>query len=300
MESTTSSSLSLGARSSLQQQHGSSYPSTPASDTLGGRTAQARPPPSSISTAPSAVPTLQQPSSLAQSFGANPRPSLGVSHSFSRSSSATMDQRYQPYADLSGNHHYSQASSNIPSNSPLALADIRPRGEQSSRDYNDEYPITQTTSAYVAPWPIYGFDWCKWPVSGSSAGKMAICSHLEDPHNFVIYFLQQTTGLFKLTHSSRYRYWTRPSHQVTWDLLGPPQPPSSLQRQPRQPVPTPSPVSCGNRHHHRNRPQTSSPRPATIYASGRSPLQCPRPRPIPSRAAPPRTQNPHQSPSSRP
>ena len=41
-------------------------------------------------------------------------------------------------------------------------------------------------SSYLAPWATYAYDWCKWPVNGgSSCGKMAVGSYLEDPHNFI-------------------------------------------------------------------------------------------------------------------
>jgi hypothetical protein len=44
----------------------------------------------------------------------------------------------------------------------------------------------QSPSSYLAPWPIYAFDWCNWATSpGTGSGKVAICSYLEDPHNFV-------------------------------------------------------------------------------------------------------------------
>lgn len=46
-----------------------------------------------------------------------------------------------------------------------------------------------TNSNYVAPWPIYAADWCKWPMSsgGSFAGKVAMGSYLEDGHNYVCF-----------------------------------------------------------------------------------------------------------------
>jgi WD repeat-containing protein 68 len=42
-------------------------------------------------------------------------------------------------------------------------------------------------SNYLAPWAAYALDWCKWPVlpNGSSSGKVALGSYLEDSHNFV-------------------------------------------------------------------------------------------------------------------
>ncbi|KAI4107006.1 MAG: hypothetical protein L6R37_001899 [Teloschistes peruensis] len=55
-----------------------------------------------------------------------------------------------------------------------------------SADANSSF---STNSNYMAPWPVYAFDWCKWPVqsqnSGDAAGKMAIGSFVEDGHNFI-------------------------------------------------------------------------------------------------------------------
>ena len=95
-------------------------------------------------------------------------------------------------------HRYtsSQTNQGDPTYSPLGLADIRPLadsvandGPQSGNPYlNDGYPAFPTNSNYLAPWAVYAFDWCKWPVqqnSGDSAGKMAIGSYVEDGHNFV-------------------------------------------------------------------------------------------------------------------
>lgn len=96
-------------------------------------------------------------------------------------------------------HRYtsSQTNQGDAGYSPLGLADIRPLadsiandGPQSGNSYsNDGYPAFPTNSNYLAPWAVYAFDWCKWPVqqqvSGDSAGKMAIGSYVEDGHNFV-------------------------------------------------------------------------------------------------------------------
>lgn len=80
------------------------------------------------------------------------------------------------------------------SHSPLNLTDIRSRtvsnanegmigmGTNTLFSYSD----TATNSNYLAPFATYAYDWCKWPVmDGNSAGKMAVGSYLEDPHNFV-------------------------------------------------------------------------------------------------------------------
>lgn len=75
-------------------------------------------------------------------------------------------------------------------NTPLGLADIRPRADSSLSDGlpgNYELSTPQPgTSNYLAPWALYAFDWCKWPSQGNSAGKLAIGSYLEDGHNFVL------------------------------------------------------------------------------------------------------------------
>ena len=79
------------------------------------------------------------------------------------------------------------------SHSPLALADIRPRADSSLDDafggptgFDDGSEKVPTNSNYLAPWAVYAFDWCKWPVQGGNgAGKIAIGSYLEDPHNYV-------------------------------------------------------------------------------------------------------------------
>lgn len=79
-----------------------------------------------------------------------------------------------------------------PSHSPLNLTDIRSRAIS---DANDgavgtnvlfSYSEAPTNSNYLAPFPTYAYDWCKWPLmGGNSAGKMAVGSYLEDPHNFI-------------------------------------------------------------------------------------------------------------------
>lgn len=72
-------------------------------------------------------------------------------------------------------------------------------------DYDNRTP---TNSNYLAPWPVFAFDWCKYPVTqGNSAGKMAIGSYLEDPHNFVR-LLQLPLIELKINHY-RSKLWTR-------------------------------------------------------------------------------------------
>lgn len=86
---------------------------------------------------------------------------------------------------------YTPSSSRNVSNTPLGLADIRPRADSSLSDGipgTPGYDITTSqarTSNYMAPWALYAFDWCKWAPQGNSAGKLAIGSYLEDGHNYV-------------------------------------------------------------------------------------------------------------------
>lgn len=79
-----------------------------------------------------------------------------------------------------------------PSHSPLNLTDIRSRAVSDANEGVQgtgtllSYSETATNSNYLAPFPTYAYDWCKWPVmGGGSAGKMAVGSYLEDPHNFI-------------------------------------------------------------------------------------------------------------------
>ncbi|KHN95440.1 WD domain containing protein [Metarhizium album ARSEF 1941] len=77
------------------------------------------------------------------------------------------------------------------SNTPLGLADIRPRADSSMSDgvpgaTGQDISSTQPgPSNYMAPWAVYAFDWCKWPPLANGAGKLAVGSYLEDGHNFI-------------------------------------------------------------------------------------------------------------------
>lgn len=147
------------------------------------------------------------PQTMAQDQYANPsRPApLNASHSYSRSSpSAGFDgQNYMPYPSTPGSSELSQYASpatqkytpqqrNV-SNTPLGLADIRPRADPNllenvpgANPYSyDGANAVPTNSNYLAPWAIYAFDWCKWPAQSHDAGKVAVGSYLEDGHNFV-------------------------------------------------------------------------------------------------------------------
>jgi WD repeat-containing protein 68 len=169
---------------------------------------------SSSSTAPGSA-TNMQPHPIqtnAQQYAQSSQPPSrsNTHHSHSRSSPAGMDglsstgQKYIPFnqtpnqTPLSSNPKaFNAMSSGNPSggtsHSPLNLTDIRSRtisdaqepamGTNMMYSYND----APTNSNYMAPFATYAFDWCSWPVQGggSSAGKMAVGSYLEDPHNFI-------------------------------------------------------------------------------------------------------------------
>lgn len=131
---------------------------------------------------------------------------LGPSHNYTRSSPAGFDgQSYAPFATPTTpgggdqftsptNQKYTpQNSQRTVSNTPLGLADIRPRADSGisegipgANPYSfDGASAVPTNSNYLAPWAIYAFDWCKWPAQNHDAGKVAVGSYLEDGHNFV-------------------------------------------------------------------------------------------------------------------
>jgi len=190
---------------------GSSYSNISGGTSLPGSLQPGRPGASASMTAPSTIPTLPQIQNPLQQHTSSSRPSTastsGHAHSYSRSSPAGMDTpKYSPFVNnpesskytSPPSHRYtsSQTMQSDSTYSPLGLADIRPLGEagldgpQSANPYsNDGFPAIPTNSNYLAPWAVYAFDWCKWPVqqssSGDSAGKIAIGSYVEDGHNFV-------------------------------------------------------------------------------------------------------------------
>ncbi|KAK5018962.1 hypothetical protein LTR60_001287 [Cryomyces antarcticus] len=163
-----------------------------------------RPQPSTTYTAPSTVPTMPHISTNAQQYTAPSRPNaMNPSHSYSRSSPAGMEQKYIPFSSTPENTKHASTPnqkyfspttpSGAASSSPLGLSDIRPRANSELGNDSfggstllNESTQTPTNSNYLAPWATYAYDWCKWPVhGGSSAGKMAVGSYLEDPHNFI-------------------------------------------------------------------------------------------------------------------
>lgn len=164
-----------------------------------------RPSAMSVNTAP-AAPNLSQ--SNAQDQYATPsRPSaIGLAHSYTHSSPTTAFEGghgYSPFSPATPNtdQGYFAPPANAkytPSqrailNTPLGLADIRPRADSGiseglpgANPYSyDGANATPTNSNYLAPWAIYAFDWCKWPAKNHDAGKLAVGSYLEDGHNFV-------------------------------------------------------------------------------------------------------------------
>ena len=196
---------------------GNHYSST--GSALPGALQPGRPGASASMTAPSSVPTLPPLQNPNQQSSSSRPATANHAHSYSRSSPAGLDQpKYAPFISTPENAKYasppshkytsSQTGQGDSLYSPLGLADIRPLTEggigdpQSANPYqSDGYPTVATNSNYLAPWPLYAFDWCKWPVQnqqlGDSAGKMAIGSYVEDGHNFVciLSLLLSTSGL---------------------------------------------------------------------------------------------------------
>ncbi|QIW97230.1 hypothetical protein AMS68_002748 [Peltaster fructicola] len=161
-----------------------------------------RPVPSSGYSAPhvAQVPSIQ---TNAQQYTTQSTPRLHSRNDSMDRTPSTTAQKYMPFAQTpsqtptsSNPKHYNALSSHTPvgpSHSPLNLGDIRSR---TISDANElamgtntlfSYSDTATNSNYLAPFATYAFDWCKWPIhgGGDGAGKMAIGSYLEDPHNFI-------------------------------------------------------------------------------------------------------------------
>ncbi|KAK1990706.1 WD40 repeat-like protein [Colletotrichum falcatum] len=163
-----------------------------------------RPPAVTANTAPP-LSTMQPQQS--QDYQTSSKPAnLSLSHSYSRSSPAAGYEgapTFAPYTPTTPSGSGSQFMSppdqkyNAPgsqrniSNTPLGLADIRPRADSSMSDGvpgSVAYELANAqpgTSNYLAPWALYAFDWCKWPPQGNGAGKLAVGSYLEDGHNYI-------------------------------------------------------------------------------------------------------------------
>lgn len=220
-------------------------------------------------------------------------PSLSMSHTYTRGSPAdpydtTTPSSYTPYTPttpggsaIPGQSQY--MSPNDPkytapgshrsiSNTPLGLADIRPRADSS---LSDSQPGTMgyelansqpSTSNYLAPWALYAFDWCKWKPHGKGTGKVAVGSYLEDGHNFVclISLLTSESSVIVIswtpvanTFHVRYKFLihissTRP---LTSIRLVHRNNASNSPRLPRRHIRTPSRVCYGNLHRHKNNQQ---------------------------------------------
>lgn len=206
-------SINVHTPTSQQGQHGASAGGGALPGALQPGNAN-RPPAMSVNTAPSVLPTLPQLTTQVQQQPTTPRSSMVNSHGHSRSSPSGFEQsKYKhPGASEPAKYAQSPASAYPPRTpqgskySPLGLADIRPPGDllsevvtsPGSAPYNGDVQVP-TNSSYVAPWPIYAVDWCKWPIAGnggSFGGKIALGSYLEDNHNYV--WLRIATSLYSV------------------------------------------------------------------------------------------------------
>lgn len=190
-------SLEQSTPETSQYQTGSGVPTT--AQTGGNRSGSL-----ATTTAPS-IPTTSQSGSQDSYSTPSRSNTLSHSHNYSRSSPNTAydGQNYVPFSNTpSGseppqysspsNLKYTPQQRNV-SNTPLGLADIRPRADSNlseslpgANPYSyDGANAVPTNSNYLAPWAIYAFDWCKWPAQHNDAGKVAVGSYLEDGHNFV-------------------------------------------------------------------------------------------------------------------
>ena len=165
---------------------------------LPGALQPGRPAAVSSNTAPSSLPTLPPiTTSQPQQFSSPSRSSTANhSHSYSHSSPApAYSDDASKYASTPTHKYMAAQTPQTAAYSPLGLADIRPRADSGNDDglpsanpYQDVSP-EPTNCNYLAPWAVYSFDWCKWPVHqhglGDAAGKIAIGSYLEDGHNYV-------------------------------------------------------------------------------------------------------------------
>ncbi|KKA25831.1 WD repeat protein [Rasamsonia emersonii CBS 393.64] len=185
-------------QSAPQHAQYSSGPSSTLPGALQPGNATNRPPPLPANTASSTAPALPPISTQSQQSTTTPsRPTN--SHGHSKSSPAGFDQpKYKQYGTPPDDSKYSSPPGSgypqTPSGakySPLGLADIRPQTDSAlvdtpitgSRPFNGDFQIPKNSN-YVAPWPIYAVDWCKWPMpsGGSFAGKIQIIDvHRKQP-----------------------------------------------------------------------------------------------------------------------
>lgn len=229
-----------------------------------------RPPTLSSNSTPS-VPALQT-TMPADPFATPLRSNQNLSHNYSRSSPSTAydGQPYQPYTTTPGGGSelsqfstpsslkYAPGQQRNVSNTPLGLADIRPRADSTLSDavlpganpYSyDGANAVPTNSNYLAPWAIYAFDWCKWPSHNNDAGKVAVGSYLEDGHNFVS-LLCSSLLLLVLTFVCRFKS-SRPRSSLrhrSHTRHPPPSMASNSLKSQRLPIHTPSHDCYGSRH----------------------------------------------------
>lgn len=175
----------------------------------------------SLPTMQGSMPPPQSQQQQQQDYQTPSKPSLNLSHSYSRSSPATggydgPNPNYSPYTPTTPGGSVATSSQfmsptdrgyNAPgsqrnmSHTPLGLADIRPRADSTLSDglpSGGDFNMQNTppgTSNYMAPWATYAFDWCKWAPQGNGAGKVAIGSYLEDGHNFVSSYFPRPVDL---------------------------------------------------------------------------------------------------------
>lgn len=208
----------------------------------------------------------QQQHSPMQEYPPSGKPPLNLSHNYSRSSpaagydaAAASSSSYHAYTPTTPGGSSSQFAStpdatkygapgsqrNI-SNTPLGLADIRPRADSSMSDGSPSGMAYEVANAqpgpsnYLAPWAVYAFDWCKWRPQGNSAGKIAVGSYLEDGHNFVRIILGGGCTPVIEANAYRFKFSIPTSFQPLkkYILLELPNTASSLQSSPRPPTPT--------------------------------------------------------------
>lgn len=148
----------------------------------------------SANTAPTTVPQLPPLSLPGHQAPSSRGSSVSQTHSYSRSSpAAALIDDPTKYSTPPSHKFAGLQTPQTGAYSPLGLADIRSLPDSSempaSANPFQDYPPEPTPCSYLAPWAVYAFDWCKWPIQqhsiGDSAGKVAVGSYLEDGHNYV-------------------------------------------------------------------------------------------------------------------
>lgn len=257
-----------------------------------GGSGSARPAlPYSANTAPTTVPTVPQINTNAQQYTLPTRSNtMNQGHSYSRSSPAGLEQKYIPFNSQtpdnkstfaqtpSGQKYYSPSTPQGPAaHSPLDLKDIRPMGNIHFESMGEstgagtnfvDMEKQPGNCSYLAPWGVYAYDWCKWPIhNGNSAGKMAVGSYLEDTHNFVRLTIGQLAHV--MADSDRFKFLIRMLHLRKLPTPVPRRTASNTQRSQKRLALTLSHAYSGNRHPLRSNPLISLQHPATTYVYGR-------------------------------